>query len=171
MEKRPNPLIFTAGVILLLAGCSGPSVNLATTEPIKVDINVRLDVYQHEAPGAKKDQGAPEPVTVDPLAARRNRAAEIQNFKNSRLIGEGRDGLLVVLSQPSGDYGDYLVKTVTAENRDRMQIMKELAESQKRPLPEVQAAQAEVWRARSFGGEYIEIPQEDGSFQWTQKSG
>ncbi|MFV0416963.1 MAG: DUF1318 domain-containing protein [Chthoniobacterales bacterium] len=166
-------LIFFATMLAAsLSGCKGPSVNIATEEPLKVDINVRLDVYEHEDPkkaGTQSQKKEDQQTAANPVVDRKNRAAEIQNFKNSRIVGEGRNGLLSVLEQPAGEYGDYVRKTIDAENADRKQIMKALAEKEKRPLPDVQAAQAEIWRNRSFGGEWIEEPQPDDSFKWVQK--
>ncbi|MFV0337963.1 MAG: DUF1318 domain-containing protein [Chthoniobacterales bacterium] len=165
-------IFFLATLTALLNGCSGPSVNISTNEPLKIDVNVRLDVYEHEDPkkaaGSSQKKNAPQTV-VDPVTDRKNRAAEIQNFKNSRLVGEGRNGLLSVLEQPAGDYGDYVRKTVDAENADRNQIMKAQAEKEKRSLSEIQESQAEIWRTRSFGGEWIEAPQPDGSYKWIKK--
>jgi len=45
------------------------------------------------------------------------------------------------------------------------------AESQKTSLPEIQGKQAELWRNRSFKGEWIETPGPDGSWKWVQKEG
>jgi hypothetical protein len=89
--KIPFALATTA-TGLLLASCAAPTVNLATPQPIKVDIAVRLDVYQHAKEAAKKSR--PATAATDPTEARRNRMADIQTFKNSRLVGEGRDALL-----------------------------------------------------------------------------
>ncbi|MDD5198273.1 MAG: DUF1318 domain-containing protein [Terrimicrobiaceae bacterium] len=160
---------------LLLAGCKTPSINLATSEPIKVDIAMRLDVYQH-APenGAPKSSAVPmsPPATSGKPAERiKNRQADIQVFKNSRLVGEGRDGLLAILTEPAGDYGDYVRRAVGSENADRMAQMKALAEKQKRPLPDVQKEQAALWANRSFKGEWIEVRDSGGNFQWQQKQG
>jgi hypothetical protein len=47
--------------------------------------------------------------------------------------------------------------------------MKSLADSEKTSLPEVQNKQAELWRNRSFKGEWIEMQASDGSWQWVQK--
>lgn len=158
-----------------LAGCSAPSVNLATPEPIKVDINVRLDVYQHDAEDtAAAEETAATPTPSDPVAStpesrRRNRMADIQNFKNSRLIGEDRHGLLAVLDEPPGDYGEYVRRIVAEENEDRMGLMQEMAETQRRPLPEIQEEQAAIWRTRSFKNEWIEVPGEDGAYRWEPK--
>ena len=162
-----------------LAGCSAPSINLATNEPIKVDIAMRLDVYQHTAAGAgngAKPAASPSPPPRDdaagaPATRAKDRQADIQVFKNSRLVGEGRDGLLVILTEPAGDYGDYVRRTVAAENRDRMDQMKAAAERQKRPLPEVQKEQAALWLNRSFKGEWVETPKPGGGYQWIQKQG
>src|SRR5690606_13300748 len=162
---------------LTLAGCKLPSVNLATNEPIKVDIDMRLDVYQH-GDGSSAPSPTPQPSTnddnqqqrsTDPEERRRNRAADIQTFKNSRLVGERHDGLLEVLTEPSGEYGDYVRQTVARENSDRRAQMKIIAEEQKISLEEVQRAQGELWTNRSFSGEWIEVAQPDGSWKWEQK--
>ena len=163
---NPRHLILALAA-LSLAACTAPTVQLATSEPIKVDIDVRLDVYQHNAPAAKA--ASPSPTPANPDSRRRSRMADIQNFKNQRLVGEGRDGLLVIRSAPEGDYGEYVRVGVEAENADRLELMKSLAETQKQSLPEIQARQAEAWRDRSFKGEWIEIPTAEGGWQWVQK--
>ncbi|HEY5811755.1 MAG TPA: DUF1318 domain-containing protein [Terrimicrobiaceae bacterium] len=155
-----------------LSGCKAPTVNLATSEPIKVDINMRLDVYQYSTPATQKlAKPQASPATQNPESRRRNRMADIQQFKNQRLIGEGRDGLLVIRAKPEGEYGDYVRTTVEEENADRTELMKSLAESQKTSLPEIQAKQAELWRNRSFKGEWIETPAPEGTWKWVQKEG
>jgi uncharacterized protein YdbL (DUF1318 family) len=172
MEKRLRQSLTLILVWALLGGCKAPTVNLATSEPIKVDINMRLDVYQYSSPGTRKPtQSQASPAIQTPESRRRNRMADIQHFKNQRFVGEGRDGLLVIRNKPDGDYGDYVRVTVEEENADRMELMKSLAESQKTSLPEIQAKQAELWRNRSFKGEWIETPGPDGAWKWIQKEG
>ena len=39
---------------LTVAGCSSIPINVGTTEPVKVDIAMKVDVYQHADPGAAK---------------------------------------------------------------------------------------------------------------------
>jgi uncharacterized protein len=163
--------------LLLLTGCAGPTVKVATPEPIQVDINMRVDVYQHESgnSAAKKAPAKDEPATSTPESRRRNRQADIQQFKDSRLVGEGRDGLLVLLATPPGDYGQEVARVVNAENTDRKAVMQALADRSKRSLSEVQKEQAAEWRIRSFRGEWIEQPQEsqpgqpNGTHLWVQK--
>jgi uncharacterized protein YdbL (DUF1318 family) len=156
----------------MLAGCKAPTVNLSTSDPIKVDINMRLDVYQYSSPTTKKP-ATPQatPAAQTPEGRRRNRMADVQQFKNERLVGEGHEGLLVILKKSEGEYADYVRVTVEEENTDRMELMKSLAESQKTSLPEIQSRQAELWRNRSFKGEWIETPGPDGSWNWVQKEG
>lgn len=166
MEKMNRVLL--GSVLLFFAGCKAPTVNLATSEPIRVDINMRLDVYQHQPQGTKPSVAQAAP-SDNPETARRNRMADIQQFKNSRLVGENHDGLLTVRVDTPGDYGDYVRKTVTAENADRMSLMKAEAERDKRNLADVQARQAEIWRKRSFKDEWIEVPGENGDWTWRQK--
>ncbi|MCX6969028.1 MAG: DUF1318 domain-containing protein [Verrucomicrobia bacterium] len=169
METKTLKYFGAAAAIALMAGCSAPTVNLATGEPIKVDIAMRLDVYSHNKEAAAK--GAPASPTSDTETRRRNRMADIQNFKNSRLIGEGRDGLLSIQVDSPGEPGDYVRKTVAAENEDRMTLMKAAAEKGEKSLAAVQTEQGALWQKRSFEGELIEITNPDGTFSWAPKSG
>ncbi len=152
---------------LFLAGCTGPTVNLSTPEPVKVDIAMRLDVYQHQKE-EKPSQPAP---TTTPGNDRLNRAADIQTFKNSRLIGESATALLSIRVQPSGEEGDYLRKIVEAENASRMALMKEQSARDKIPLPAIQKKQADLARKMAFKGEWIEMEKENGTLEWVPKDG
>jgi uncharacterized protein YdbL (DUF1318 family) len=154
-----------------MAGCKAPTVNLGTAEPIKVDIDMRLDVYQHASSPKPAALASPTPATADAATRRRNRMADIQAFKNSAYVGEGRDGLVSIQKLPEGDYGDTVRKTVEAENADRLEQMKDIAETRKVSLMEIQKEQAALWRNRAFKGELIEIEVEPGVWKWTAKEG
>jgi len=167
--KNPLALAITATALFLTA-CAGPTVNLATPQPIKVDIAMRLDVYQHAKEASKKSTSSVA-TSIDPAEARRNRMADIQTFKNSRLVGEGRDALLAIRVETPGDYGDFIRKTVDAENADRMALMKSDAEKQKTSLPQIQTKQASLAAKLAFKGEWIEVVKDDGSAEWIQKEG
>lgn len=169
METKTMKHFCASAAIAMMAGCSAPTVNLATGEPIKVDIAMRLDVYNHNKESAAKGAGASP--TSDTETRRRNRMADIQNFKNSRLIGEGHNGLLSIQVDSPGEAGDYVRKTVAAENEDRMALMKALADKGEKSLPAVQTEQGALWQKRSFEGELIEITNPDGTFSWVPKSG
>lgn len=169
MERQTMRILCTAAAAAALAGCSAPTVNLATSEPIKVDIAMRLDVYDHNKGAAKTS--SPAAQAQDPESRRRNRMADIQNFKNSRLVGEGRDGLVSIRVDTPGEAGDYMRKTVAAENDDRRVLMKALAEKEQRNIDDVQSEQAALWQKRAFEGELIEVASPDGTFSWVAKSG
>jgi len=166
---------FPAGILFSMAvtlgACTAPTVNLATSEPIKVDITMRLDVYKYGQTGGSKTAPAKPTVDQSPEARRRNRMADIQQFKNEHLVGESHDGLVIISTKSEGERGEYVRSTVEAENADRFDLMKALADSQKTSLPEIQARQAELWVQRSFQGELIEVLQPDGSWKLVPKEG
>lgn len=173
-----RPWAIVSGCVTLslcLGGCATPSVNLATNEPIKVDINMRLDVYQHSnaakagaTPKPTPSPAASAPSPGDPQSRQKARSGDIQTMKNSRLVGEGRDGMLVIRTDPGGEYGTFIRETVRQENADRMEIIKGLSESEKIPPPEIQKREAKLAADRAFKGEWIEI-EKDGKFVWIQK--
>lgn len=148
----------------LLAACN-PTVRVATPEPLKVDVDMRVDIYQHatgDAPASGPDAEAQD--------RRRARMAEIQNLKNTRIVGENRHGLLSIVQAPPGEYGDYARRTVEAENADRLALMKQLAAERRVPMVDIETEQANLWRERAFPGEWTEV-QVDGTWRWQQKPG
>lgn len=157
---------------LAAAGCKGPTVSLSTPEPIVVDINMRVDIYDRGGGSAGAAGVKPKPSGDVPAADARRRArmGDIQTFKNSRLVGENRQGLLVVRDQPAGPYGQYVLKIVSEENADRLVLMRQLATERNMSLEDVQKQQGELWRNRSFSGEWIEVPQDNNTWRWAQKS-
>jgi hypothetical protein len=172
---RPGAATFAAGSLalaaaLLLGGCLKPfEVNVNTPEPIKVDLSMDVNVYQHGAAEKKKEE-APVADFRSAMDGTRNRMAEIQELKNSRLVGENRSGLLTVKTRPAGQYGDYVDETVSAENRDRDILMRHEAEEKGTELSKVRE---EHWRHRqrkSFPGEWIEVADENGTtYRWIKK--
>ena len=156
-------------VVALLAACKAPTVNLSTPDPIKVDINMRVDIYERGGGSVPPKPPAPSADLPAVDARRRARMGDVQNFKNSRLVGENREGLLVVRSKPEGSYGRYIEKTVAEENADRTVVMRQLASERNLSLADIQEQQGELWRNRSFSGEWIETPGPGGTWAWTQK--
>ena len=163
MTNRLAPLLLLA----TLGACKPFAVHLGTDEPIKVDIKMKMDVYQHEPKeGVKK---AEIHASEDPEAARRSRMGEIQALKNSRLVGENHHGLLDIRNQPAGEYGDYVRKTCDAENADRKKLMEKLAKDRGVPVAEIERSQAELFRQSAFAGEWYEQGDAGGGFVWKQK--
>ena len=151
-----------AGIgFLSLAGCS-PTVNLATPDPVKVDVGVRLDVYQKTAPAKAKE----EQSNIQIAANRRLRSGEIQNLKNDGVVGENRDGYLDMRKPPQdAKYLDYAKGIVASENADRAALYLSNAQAQSKPLEMVEREYAKLWWDRAFPGEWVQ--KEDGN--WTQK--
>ena len=159
--------LFLILLFAALGACSPLAVHLGTEKPIKVDIKMKMDVYQHEPKeGMRKTETR---ASDDPEVARRARMGEIQSLKNSRLVGENRHGLLDIRNQPTGEYGDYVKKTVEAENADRRKLMEKLAKERGQPVSEVERSQAELFRQSAFPGEWYEQAEAGGEFVWKQK--
>lgn len=152
-----------------LAGCRGFPVNVATPKPLEVDVTLRVDIYQHQGAQPTPTAGGNAGDTTDEETRRRDRMAEVQSFKNSRLVGEDRIGLLRILKVTPGTYGAYVEQTVAAENADRTILMRAEAVARRVPLATVETERAAQWRERAFPGEWIEDRQPDGSWRWVQK--
>jgi uncharacterized protein YdbL (DUF1318 family) len=154
----------TAAVAVLAAGlCTGclPTINLATPEPVKVDVGVRLDIYQ-KTPIKPKS----ETSSLEIAANRRLRSGEIQQLKNDRVIGETRDGYLDLLHPPKDPkYLAYAKSVVDAENTDRTVLYLASAQSESKPLELIEEQYAKLWHDRAYPGEWVQ--KEDGT--WTQK--
>jgi len=151
-------------------GCSLPPIQIESQEPIQVDIRMRVDVYQHRADSSPSPTPAAGKKKQDnPFADRRERMSQIQSLKNNRIIGENHNGLLSIRDLPPGAYGDYVKMLVEAENQDRMELMKETAQQRGVSLREIQNEQAELWRQRSFAGEWIEEKTPEGKWRWMRK--
>ena len=144
-----------------VGGCS-PTINLATPEPVKVDVGVRLDVYQKTAPTKAKE----EQSSLEIAANRRLRSGQIQQLKNDGVVGEDRDGYLDPRKQPADPkYLAYAQGVVAAENGDRSFLYLANAQAQNKPLEMIEREYAQLWSERAFPGEWVQ--KENGT--WTQK--
>jgi len=164
MSFRPTLALAT----LALAGCHSIPIDVGTKEPVKVDITMKVDVYQHADPNGPK-KTAPQPVTTDVAKSRRNRMGEIQVLKNSRLVGENHAGALEIRTLPPGEYGDYVKTTVDAENSDRGRLIEKLAKEKNIPVSLAERQQAELFQKDAFAGEWTEVADGTGKFAWKQK--
>jgi hypothetical protein len=153
----------------LLTACLKPfDVNVTTPEPIKVDLSMDVHVYQHGQTDATKD--AAQATFRSAMDSRRNRMSEIQDLKNSRLVGENHLGTLTIKTRPAGEYGDYVETTVTAENQDREILMAREAEEKGVTVDKIREEQWRHWQRKSFPGEWIEVANDSGQgYRWEQK--
>jgi uncharacterized protein YdbL (DUF1318 family) len=146
--------------VIGLSSCA-PTVNLATPQPMKFDVGMRLDIYQKTPPKPKDEESA-----LQIAQNRRLRSGEIQQLKNDRVIGETRDGYLDLRrTPPDAAYLAYAKGVLNAENADRTVLYLANAQQQSRPLEMVESDYAKLWYDRAFPGEWVQ--KEDGT--WIQK--
>ncbi len=173
-----NFWIFLIGAFALL-GCARVSM-VAPKEAIKLDVSMRLDVYQHVAkdidsienqvsgPGKKTasqnhqsllDYFSTNAYAQDDLgpgvqaavANRRNRRPELVAMEAKGSIGENASGLVEVRAGSGQDL-------VQAENNDRLIIYKAVAQKNGTSLSDVQQMYANRLQADAPSGTPIEGP-------------
>ena len=174
------------GVWLLLCSCKSSKpfhVNVNAEEPIKIDLNMDVHVYNHGGENSKKsevntnasssaDDNSEAAEYAKILESRRNRMAEVQNMKNARYVGENRLGLLELRSLPEEDSAvEWVKKTLSEENDDRKYLMDHEVETKGKTLKEVQAEQRQHILRKSHVGEWVEMDdiENPGSYKWVQK--
>ncbi|MEZ5404950.1 MAG: DUF1318 domain-containing protein [Verrucomicrobiia bacterium] len=145
--------------IFFLIGCT-PNVRLSTPEPVKIDVNMKVEVVQK--PSTASETNLPPVATT-----RRNRMAQIQNLKDNRIVGENQNGYLTVLNVPPTwqDQEDYIQSLVKAENTDRQFINTMESRRTSQLLATVEKESAQRFQASSFPGEWIQ----NGEGKWIQK--
>ncbi|MCK5015047.1 MAG: DUF1318 domain-containing protein [Candidatus Omnitrophica bacterium] len=180
---------------ILAAGCARVQV-AAPKEPIKVDISMRLDVYQHvrenideiesivagepNEPQSKAGQSllnifVEEAYAADGLSPeveraalrRRDRRAQLVSWQVKGVVGENCSGLVEIRDEGAADA---LVQAlVSAENADRMIIYQELAAGNGTSIDEVKRIYAERLQADAASGTPIEV-QSGSGYEWIIKN-
>jgi len=174
-----NFSIFLIAVIVLL-GCARANM-VAPKDAIKLDVSMRLDVYQHVAKDVDsiENQVSGSPKTTvsqnhqslleyfttnayaqEDLGAgvqaavsnRKNRRPDLKAMEAKGVIGENASGLVEARSGPTGQ------DLVQAENNDRMVIYKAVAEKNGSSLSDVQQMFAKRHQADAPSGTPIEGP-------------
>lgn len=144
---------------IFLWGCA-PNVRLSTPEPVKIDVNMKVEVVQK--PSTATETNLPPVATT-----RRNRMAQIQTLKDNRIIGENQNGYLTALNIPPTwqDQEDYIQSLVKAENTDRQFINTMESRRTGKSLAAIEKESAQRFQASSFPGEWVQ--NSDG--KWVQK--
>ncbi len=183
---RKLGIIFT--VLFVALGCARVQV-VAPKDPIKVDIAMRLDVYQHvekdintieDIVSGKKSGGKPqsmlnyfvgvayaeEGLSAEVEGAAMSRKARYQDLasaESSGHIGENRSGFVELRAAGTGDAS--LDSLVSAENSDRMIIYNSIAGKNGATLDEVQKLYAKKLQSGAPSG----TPIESASGEWMTK--
>lgn len=169
---------------LVFMGCAHVQVD-APKDPIKMDITMRLDVYQHvvkdidtienlvsgeQSSAAKKlsDIIIPpahaedmDPAVREAALRRKDRLARISSLEASGVIGEDKSALLV-LRGSSPEAGSL----IDQENSDRLIIYRAIASQNGTPMEEVQKLYVQRLQANAPSG----TPIEKSNGEWTTKS-
>ena len=187
-------LMILATVVIL--GCARVRVE-APKEPIKVDITMRLDVYQHVqkdidaiegiVSGSQKStlpsdkqsllerfilnayaQEGLAPEIQEAALRRKGRLSELVSWQEKGVIGENKSGLLEIRNASASNAS--LEEIVKAENKDRMIIYNALAEKNNTTVEEIQKIYAARLQEAAPGGTPIEVlNQSTGAYEWKAK--
>lgn len=188
-------ILFVIGIFVFL-GCARVRVE-APKEPIKVDVSMRLDIYQHvvkdidniesivtgtDEKSAAKDknsflkfmvsdayaQESLNPDVENAALRRRQRHSELESWESKGVVGENKLGLVEIKS-PENSSGQ-LSDLVKNENSDRMIIYESVAKKNKVTLDEVQQLYAKRLQADAPSGTPIEVVSaSSGNYEWVRK--
>jgi len=188
-------LFLMLGIIFGL-GCARVRVE-APKEPIKVDISMRLDIYQH----IQKDIAAIEsivsgqetkpkigdnqswlgyfvgtafaqeelsPEVGQAALRRRDRLSDLNHSQSKGVIGENKSGLVEIRAPGKAD--SVVEDLVKAENSDRMIIYEAVAKKNNTSVQEVQKLYAQRLQKDAPAGTPIEVLNESsGKYEWKIK--
>ena len=161
-RSRQLSFYFLLPLLTLPLSCA-PTIRLDTPAPIVIDVNMKVDVVQSQAPGTLPADAGAALKQKSPRQKQRERMAEIQTLKNDRVIGEANTGYLAVVNKPAKpEYADYAQRIVTEENADRKAIFEEAAKTEGKPEADVAKAYALRWSQGAFPGEMVQ----DSTGKW-----
>lgn len=177
--------------VFFALGCA--RVNLQTEKPLKVDISMRVDVYQHVAKdvasiedqiyGAAKEQKLNALFTIRTAYAqehsgevsaaierRKERNPRIEEHVGKGYVGENRDSLLAVMEQNvPAELKEDLAALVQAENQDREIIYQATAQKNGADIASVRKAFFDDHYKRAASGTWFETYDSAGGYRWAQK--
>lgn len=166
-----RPITLSLACALLISSCKLPIINLATPDPIKVDVTMRLNVYQYRGDENAKP-GAEQISYEEAVVRQRNRMAEVQTLKNNRLVGEDHRGMLHLREKPAGDWGRQVDESVNKENEDRTIMIRHDAKEADKQIHEIEESRWKGNIEKAFKGEWIEVPgDKPNTFKWAQAEG
>jgi hypothetical protein len=131
----------------MLCSCA-PTVHLDTPEPLKVDIEMKIDVYQRDVRTQVQRQMSGEESKA--LRNRDARSSEIWTMKNDGVAIETKNGYMEV-KMKSGWDAAYVNRLVTEENRDRHILYNAEATDSARPISVIEEEAGRRLRQQAYG--------------------
>ena len=183
--------VFIAFGILTVISCA--RVSLRTQEPIKVDINMRIDIYQHvvedvesiEGQVYDKEAGESNLILTSGLAyaadsspevdaaieRRRKKTGKINGYFGKGYIGENREAHLEIIGRGlSSELKREIEGVVKEENEDREIIYRAVAKKRGADVSEVRKVFLEDHYKRAPAGFWFELyNKEKGKYIWVKK--
>lgn len=188
-----NLFIILAATVIIF-GCARVSVQ-GSKEPIKLDISMRLDIYQHvqkdidaiegivsgsnNTPVEKQSflglfitsayaQESMNPEVEQAALRRKSRKDELYALEEKGIVGENKMGLIEL--RDSSGAGASVNQLINAENSDRMVIYESVASSNNVTIEEVQKLYAKRLQKDSPSGTLMQVLNEDtGVYEWKKK--
>lgn len=188
----------TVSVIVMAAfimGCS-PKVRFESTKPIKIDVSMRIDVYQHVAQQADLIEGqiesgqpasqakpqsslmfsgiayAQEEISLKIKGAvdsRKGRFSDLREWEAKGVIGENHKGFVELRDKIAAGGDLAKIQSIIAnENKDRQVIYQDIAENNGISLEEAGIMYAPRIQQGAASGTPIEVDV-NGKYQWTIK--
>jgi len=179
-------------ILLAIALISCAKVNLQTSQPLKVDINMRVDVYQHVAKDVESIQNqiygsTPKQINAillmneayaqeyssDVTAAierRKARRDTIERYFAKGYIGEDKDAYLQYVTKENilSDIKNAVESAIAEENADRSTIYKAIAQKNGVGVSETSKVFFDDDYKRAPNGYWFEV-YEGGRYIWKQK--
>ena len=134
----------------MLAGCA-PTVQLETPRPLKVDINMTIDVHQKKDADSTKLSTLSDEEEAKAVQRREQRAGEIWTLKNDGAAIEGRQGYLEAQSRSGWD-PEHVRRMVEEENKDRHLLYEREAHESARPLAAIETEAGQRLRQQAYDG-------------------
>lgn len=183
------------GSILFLFGCA--KVSLQTSQPLKVDISMKVDIYQHvvndvdsiegQIYGNKKDsvekklnalfsfeevyaQDSPNELSLA-IENRKARVSVIEEYFSQGYIGENKNAYLeIIMKDISEDTKREVELNIKKENADRETIYKATANKNSAELAKTQKIFFDDHYKRAPSGYWFEVDSDgQGNYTWIKK--
>lgn len=155
-----------AGGLLLFSGCA-PKVQLVTPEPVKVDVNMKVELTSRQATAQAGPVATSGPSDE---TRRRHRVSEVNNLLYRGVAGIDHKGMLVQRPLgPSDSDADYISKTISAENDDRLKLISQEVEKSGKSAEQVRNEFTRRIHDGVAPGTWIEVQDDKGNMVWKRK--